>query len=84
MPVMILCALCICSSTGLPMRNHGNYVVRLGNVIRWLGEQAEGMGVEVYPGIAASEVQYSPLSLLHNAPHVYYRYYIMMMEVSRE
>lgn len=38
------------------MQNHGNYVVRLGNVVRWLGEQAEGLGVEVYPGIAASEV----------------------------
>ena len=35
-----------------------NYVVRLGHVVRWLGEQAEGLGVEVYPGIAASEVLY--------------------------
>lgn len=43
---------------GLPMRNHGNYVVRLGNVVGWLGEQAEALGVEVYPGIAASEVLY--------------------------
>ena len=42
---------------GLPMRNHGNYIVRLGNIVRWLGEQAESMGVEVYPGIAASEVK---------------------------
>ena len=41
---------------GMPMRNHGNYVVRLGNVVRWLGEQAESMGVDVYPGIPASEV----------------------------
>ena len=38
------------------MNNHGNYIVRLGNLVRWLGEQAEEMGVEVYPGIAASEV----------------------------
>ncbi len=38
------------------MNNHGNYVVRLGNVVRWLGEQAEQLGVEIYPGIAASEV----------------------------
>ena len=38
------------------MRNHGNYVVRLGNIVRWLGEQAESLGVEIYPGIAASEV----------------------------
>jgi electron-transferring-flavoprotein dehydrogenase len=36
--------------------NDGNYVISLGNVCRWLAEQAEGMGVEVYPGFAASEV----------------------------
>lgn len=41
---------------GLPMYNHGNYVVRLGNVVRWLGQQAEELGVELYPGYAASEV----------------------------
>ncbi len=40
------------------MNNHGNYVVSLGNVCRWLGEQAEGLGVEVYPGFAAAEVLY--------------------------
>jgi len=34
----------------------GNYVVRLGHVVQWLGEQAEALGVEVYPGYAASEV----------------------------
>lgn len=38
------------------MHNHGNYIVRLGNVVRWLGEQAEALGVEIYPGYAASEV----------------------------
>lgn len=38
------------------MSNHGNYIVRLGNVVRWLGEQAEALGVEIYPGYAASEV----------------------------
>ncbi|CAH3125980.1 unnamed protein product [Pocillopora meandrina] len=43
---------------GLPMYNHGNYIVRLGNVVRWLGEQAEALGVEIYPGYAASEVLY--------------------------
>ena len=43
-------------STGLPMYNHGNYIVRLGNFVRWLGEQAEALGVEIYPGYAASEV----------------------------
>ena len=40
------------------MRNHGNYIVSLGNVCRWLGEQAEALGVEVYPGFAAAEVLY--------------------------
>ena len=40
------------------MDNHGNYAVSLGNVCRWLGQQAEGLGVEIYPGFAASEVLY--------------------------
>uniref|UniRef100_A0A8C9XBY8 Electron transfer flavoprotein-ubiquinone oxidoreductase n=1 Tax=Sander lucioperca TaxID=283035 RepID=A0A8C9XBY8_SANLU len=40
----------------LPMRNHGNYIVRLGNFVHWLGEQAEELGVELYPGYAAAEV----------------------------
>jgi electron-transferring-flavoprotein dehydrogenase len=39
-------------------RNHGNYVVSLGNVCRWLGKQAESLGVEIYPGFAAAEVLY--------------------------
>jgi electron-transferring-flavoprotein dehydrogenase len=38
-----------------PMHNEGNYVVSLGNVVRWLGEQAEALGVEVYPGFPAAE-----------------------------
>ena len=38
------------------MHNAGNYIVSLGNVVRWLGQQAEAMGVEVYPGFAASEL----------------------------
>ncbi|HPU52338.1 MAG TPA: NAD(P)/FAD-dependent oxidoreductase, partial [Burkholderiaceae bacterium] len=37
-------------------QNHGNYVVSLANVVRWLGQQAEGLGVEIYPGFAASEI----------------------------
>jgi electron-transferring-flavoprotein dehydrogenase len=37
-------------------RNHGNYVVSLGNVCRWLGQQAEGLGVEIFAGFAAAEV----------------------------
>lgn len=44
--------------SGFPLRNHGNYVVRLGHVVKWLGEQAEALGVELYPGYAASEVLY--------------------------
>ncbi|HKX37461.1 MAG TPA: electron transfer flavoprotein-ubiquinone oxidoreductase, partial [Burkholderiales bacterium] len=39
-------------------RNHGNYVVSLGNVCRWLGQQAEALGVEVFPGFAAAEILY--------------------------
>ncbi len=38
--------------------NHGNYIISLGNVCRWLAEQAESMGVEIFPGFAAAEVLY--------------------------
>ena len=38
------------------MHNEGNYIVSLGDVVRWLGQQAEALGVEVYPGFAAAEV----------------------------
>ena len=41
------------------MKNHGNYVGSLANVCRWLGQKAEDLGVEIYPGYAASEVVYS-------------------------
>ena len=41
---------------GLPMWNHGNYIVRLGNFVKWLGEQAEAEGVEIYAGYPAAEV----------------------------
>jgi electron-transferring-flavoprotein dehydrogenase len=40
------------------MMNHGNYIASLANVCRWLGQQAEALGVEIYPGMAASEVLY--------------------------
>lgn len=40
------------------LHNNGNYIVSLGNVCRWLGEQAEALGVEIYPGFAAAEVVY--------------------------
>ena len=38
------------------MHNHGNYIVSLGDVCRWLGQQAEALGVEIYPGFAAAEL----------------------------
>jgi electron-transferring-flavoprotein dehydrogenase len=40
-------------------RNHGNYVVSLGNVCRWLGSQAEALGVEIFPGFPAADVLYN-------------------------
>ena len=40
------------------MSNHGNYIVSLGNVSRWLATRAEALGVEIYPGFAAAEVLY--------------------------
>jgi len=41
------------------VNNKGNYIVSLSNVVKWLGEQAAEVGVEVYPGFAASEVLYN-------------------------
>jgi electron-transferring-flavoprotein dehydrogenase len=45
----------------MPMcfQNHGNYVVSLGNVVRWLGQQAEALGVEIFPGFPAAEILYN-------------------------
>ncbi len=40
-------------------KNHGNYVISLANVCRWLGAQAEALGVEIYPGFAAAEVLFN-------------------------
>ena len=40
------------------MNNHGNYIVSMANVCRWLGQQAEELGVEIFPGMACSEVIY--------------------------
>jgi electron-transferring-flavoprotein dehydrogenase len=40
------------------MHNAGNYIVSMGKVVRWLGEQAEALGVEIYPGFAGAEVLY--------------------------
>ena len=41
------------------MHNHGNYIASLANICRWLGGQAEALGVEVYPGMAASDLVYN-------------------------
>ena len=45
---------------GMPplMNNHGNYIVSMGNVCRWMAEQAEELGVEIFPGMACSELVY--------------------------
>ena len=40
------------------MHNQGNYIISLGNLCRWLAEQAEALGVEIYPGFSATEVLY--------------------------
>ncbi|HXV07298.1 MAG TPA: NAD(P)/FAD-dependent oxidoreductase, partial [Burkholderiales bacterium] len=40
------------------MHNRGNYIISLGSLCRWLGQQAEALGVEIYPGFAAAEVLY--------------------------
>ncbi len=40
------------------MQNHGNYITSLANLCRWLAEQAEGMGVDIFPGFPASEIIY--------------------------
>jgi len=40
-------------------KNHGNYIVSLGNVVRWMAQQAGSLGVEIFPGFAAAEVLYN-------------------------
>ena len=50
------------------MYNHGNYIVRLGHLVQWLGEQAEALGVEIYPGFAASEVLFHEDGSVKGAP----------------
>ena len=42
-----------------PMHNTGNYVISLGSLCRWLAEQAEAAGVEIFPGFAAAEILYN-------------------------
>ena len=41
------------------MKNHGNYIVSLGNLCNWLGNYAENLGIEIYPGFSASEILFS-------------------------
>ena len=41
-----------------PMNNHGNYVISLGNLCRWLASQAEDLGIEIFPGFPASKILY--------------------------
>jgi electron-transferring-flavoprotein dehydrogenase len=41
------------------MNNHGNYIISLNQMVKWLGERAEEVGVEIYPGFAASEILYN-------------------------
>ncbi len=41
-----------------PMRNHGNYIISLSNLCKWLGEQAENLGVNIFPGFPADKVLY--------------------------
>ncbi|MDE2428439.1 MAG: electron transfer flavoprotein-ubiquinone oxidoreductase [Burkholderiales bacterium] len=40
-------------------QNHGNYVISLANVVRWLGQQAENLGIEIFPGFPAAEILYN-------------------------
>src|SRR5215510_9528781 len=47
------------------MVNHGNYIISLGNLCRWLAQQAEALGVEIYPGFAAAEVLYDDSGQVH-------------------
>jgi electron-transferring-flavoprotein dehydrogenase len=44
------------------MNNHGNYIVSMGNVCRWLAEQAEELGVEIFPGMSCSELVYGEMA----------------------
>jgi len=42
------------------MHNHGNYIASLGNLCRWLAQEAEALGVEIYPGMACSDLVFTP------------------------
>ena len=51
------------------MNNHGNYIVSLGNVCRWLAAKAEALGVEIYPGFAAADLLYDEQGRGHRRRH---------------
>ena len=51
------------------MNNHGNYIVSLGNVCRWLAGKAEALGVEIYPGFAAADLLYNEARRGHRRHH---------------
>lgn len=65
------------------MYNHGNYLVRLGKVTAWMGEQAEAAGVEMYPGTAASEVSYLLQPNRTFSTFGWFRFYFVKMGVSK-
>ena len=50
------------------MSNHGNYIVSMGNVCRWMAEQAEALGVEIFPGMAASALVFDGDRVLASSP----------------
>ena len=52
-----------------PMHNHGNYIISLGNLCRWLAEQAMELGAEVFPGFAAAEVLYDEAGKCEGCGH---------------
>jgi electron-transferring-flavoprotein dehydrogenase len=62
------------SSFALPvpshMKNHGNYIISLGNLCRWLGQKAESLGVEIYPGFSVSECLFDEFGHVHGVKTV--------------
>lgn len=56
--VFLTCAAAVALPTPPQMHNHGNYIISLGELGRWLAREAEALGVEIYPGFAASELLY--------------------------
>lgn len=66
------------------MSNHGNYIVSLNNFVRWLGEQAEELGVEIYPGFAGAEASCCLclfVTSYHHQLYFFCRFYTMKMDL---